>query len=134
KIGDRVMQLKNNYTREVFNGDGGRIEKIDFEAQELSVTFEGRAVIYDFTDLDELTPAYAITIHKSQGSEFPVVVIPISNSHHIMLRRKLIYTAVTRGRRFVVIIGSAKALQSAVTNNHEQNRHSRLAAKLIFKV
>ncbi|MDR1920320.1 MAG: ATP-dependent RecD-like DNA helicase [Candidatus Adiutrix sp.] len=130
KTGDRVMQLKNNYNRDVFNGDGGRVEKIDFEAQEMTVNFEGRPVTYDFSDLDELALAYAITIHKSQGSEFPVTLIPVVPGHHIMLRRKLIYTAVTRGRRFVVLIGSARALRGAVDNNHEQNRYSRLADKL----
>ncbi|MDL2226110.1 ATP-dependent RecD-like DNA helicase [Deltaproteobacteria bacterium OttesenSCG-928-M10] len=128
--GDRVMQLRNNYNREVFNGDHGRIEKIDLEAQEVTVSFDGRPVIYDFADLDELSLAYAITIHKSQGSEFPVVIIPVTTGHHIMLRRKLLYTAVTRGRRFVVLIGSAEALQRAVSSDREQARNSRLALKL----
>jgi exodeoxyribonuclease V alpha subunit len=128
--GDRVMQLKNNYTRDVFNGDGGRVERIDQEAQELTVNFEGRPVVYDFADLDELTLAYAITIHKAQGSEFPAVVVPLTSSHHIMLRRNLLYTAVTRGRRLVVLVGSARALEAAVANDREQVRRSRLAGKL----
>ncbi|MCL2029730.1 MAG: ATP-dependent RecD-like DNA helicase [Deltaproteobacteria bacterium] len=128
--GDRVMQIKNNYNRDVFNGDGGRVERIDLEAQELTVNFEGRPVVYDFGDLDELALAYAITIHKAQGSEFPAVVIPLTSAHHIMLKRNLLYTALTRGRRLVVIIGSARALETAVANDREQVRRSRLALKL----
>ena len=128
--GDRVMQLRNNYNREVFNGDHGRIEKIDLEAQEVTVNFDDRPVVYDFADLDELSLAYAITIHKSQGSEFPVVIVPVTSSHHIMLRRKLLYTAVTRGRQFVVLIGSAEAVRRAVANDREQARNSRLGLKL----
>jgi exodeoxyribonuclease V alpha subunit len=128
--GDRVMQLKNNYTREVFNGDGGRVEKIDLEAQEMTVNFEGRPVVYDFAELDELTLAYAITIHKAQGSEFPAVVIPLTTAHHIMLRRNLLYTGLTRGRRLVVLIGSARALKAAVANDREQVRRSHLPRKL----
>ncbi len=130
KTGDRVMQLRNNYQREVFNGDSGRVEKIDSEAQELTVSFDGRPVIYDFSDLDELTLAYAITIHKSQGSEFEVVIIPLSTGHHIMLRRNLLYTAITRGRRFVVVIGSREAVRRAVDSSREQVRYSHLADKL----
>ena len=130
KRGDRVMQLRNNYQREVFNGDGGRVDKIDFEAQELTVDFDGRPVIYEFDDLDELTLAYAITIHKAQGSEFPVVIIPLTTGHHIMLRRNLLYTALTRGRRFVVLIGSVEAVRRAISADREQVRHSRLALKL----
>lgn len=130
QVGDRVMQLRNNYQREVFNGDGGRIEKIDFEAQELTVNFEGRPAVYDFTDLDELTLAYAITIHKSQGSEFPAVIIPLTSAHHLMLRRNLLYTAITRGRRFVVLIGSMEAVRRAVANDSELARHSHLDDKL----
>ena len=130
KRGDRVMQLRNNYQREVFNGDGGRVSIIDFEAQELSVDFDGRQIVYDFADLDELTLAYAITIHKSQGSEFPVVIIPLTSSHHVMLRRNLLYTAITRGRDFVVLIGSIQAVRRAVGNDSELARHSHLARKL----
>jgi exodeoxyribonuclease V alpha subunit len=133
KLGDRVMQLKNNYHREVFNGDSGRVEKIELEAQELTVNFEGRPVIYDFTDLDELTLSYAVTIHKSQGSEFPVVVIPMTKAHYIMLRRNLLYTAITRGRRFVVLIGSKDAVAKAVATDHELKRYSRLALKISGK-
>lgn len=128
--GDRVMQLRNDYQREVFNGDLGKVAAIDFEAQELSVDFEGRRVDYDFSELDELTLAYAVTIHKSQGSEFPVVIIPLISAHHIMLRRNLLYTAITRGRRFVVLIGQSQAIRRAVANDSELARYSRLAHKL----
>jgi exodeoxyribonuclease V alpha subunit len=128
--GDRVMQIRNNYNREVFNGDSGLVERIDTEAQELTVNFEGRPVTYDFSELDELTLAYAITIHKSQGSEFPAVIIPMTSSHHIMLRRNLLYTGLTRGRRLVVLIGSARALATAVANNQEDIRRSNLARKV----
>ncbi len=130
RAGDRVMQLRNDYNREVFNGDHGLVEKVDLEAQELSVNFDGRSVLYDFSETDDLTLAYAITIHKAQGSEFPAVIVPIASSHHIMLRRQLLYTAVTRGRRFVVLIGSPEALKRAVADNRQQSRHSRLALKL----
>jgi exodeoxyribonuclease V alpha subunit len=128
--GDRVMQLKNNYNKEIFNGDGGLVERIDHEAQEMTVNFEGRSVIYDFSELDELTLAYAITIHKAQGSEFPAVIIPLTSSHHIMLRRNLLYTGLTRGRRLVILLGSARALEAAVANDREQVRRSNLARKL----
>lgn len=130
KRGDRVMQLKNNYQREVFNGDSGRVETIDFEAQELAVNYDGHLVIYDFADLDEISLAYAITIHKSQGSEFPVVIVPLTTGHHIMLRRNLLYTALTRGRRFVVLIGSVEAVKRAISADRELTRYSNLAAKL----
>ena len=94
------------------------------------MNFEGRPVVYDFSELDELTLAYAITIHKAQGSEFPVVIIPLTSSHHIMLRRNLLYTGLTRGRRLVALIGSARALEAAVANNREHIRRSNLARKL----
>jgi exodeoxyribonuclease V alpha subunit len=128
--GDRVMQLRNNYNKEVFNGDGGQVESLDQETQEMIVNFEGRPVGYDFSELDELTLAYAITIHKAQGSEFPAVIIPLTSGHHIMLRRNLLYTGLTRGRRLVILIGSARALAAAVANDREQVRRSRLADKL----
>ncbi len=128
--GDRVMQVRNNYQREVFNGDSGSVTKIDPETQELCVNFDGQEVIYDFADLDELVLAYAVTIHKSQGSEFPVVIVPLYSGHQIMLRRKLLYTAITRGRRFVVLIGSVDALKKALAKSQEHTRYSHLADKL----
>jgi exodeoxyribonuclease V alpha subunit len=131
KVGDRVMQVRNNYTRDVFNGDLGQVASIDMEAQELKVAFEDKNALYDFSDLDELTLAWASTIHKAQGSEFPAVVIPIHSSHYIMLRRKLLYTAVTRGRKMVFLVGSPEALKNGVQNNQENARFSHLVDRLI---
>ncbi|MDR1487979.1 MAG: ATP-dependent RecD-like DNA helicase [Deltaproteobacteria bacterium] len=131
KKGDRVMQIRNNYTRNVFNGDLGLVDSIDLEGQELQVAFDDKKASYDFTDLDELTPAWASTVHKAQGSEFPAVVIPIHTSHSIMLRRKLIYTAVTRGRQMVFLVGSPEALRDAVHNNKENARFSHLIDRLM---
>lgn len=130
KTGDKVMQVANNYQSDVFNGDMGVITDIDPESQEATVNFDGRLVAYDFSDLDQLTLAYAITIHKSQGSEFPAVVIPLVRGHYIMLQRNLLYTALTRGRRFVVIVGDRSALARAVANDAQLARYSRLGAKV----
>jgi exodeoxyribonuclease V alpha subunit len=130
KIGDRVMQARNDYNKDVYNGDMGRIFALDNEAQELRVVFDDKKVVYDFSEIDELILAWASTVHKAQGSEFPAVVIPIHSSHHIMLRRKLIYTAVTRGRQMVFLVGSPDALRRAVANDAEDARHSRLTYRL----
>ena len=121
------MQVRNNYDREVFNGDLGRIAKIDSEQQEIVVNFEGQFVTYDFSDLDELTLAYAISVHKSQGSEYPAVVLPVMTQHYILLQRNLIYTAVTRAKRLIVLIGTKKALAIGIRNNKTQTRHTALA-------
>ncbi len=110
RVNDKVMQVRNNYDKDVFNGDIGRIVKIDTELQEVSIAFDGRTVMYDFRDLDEIVLAYAISVHKSQGSEYPAVVIPILTQHYVLLQKNLIYTAVTRGKNLVVIIGTRKAL------------------------
>lgn len=131
KIGDRVMQIRNNYQKDIFNGDLGVITGINMEAQEATVDFEGKIAVYDFNELDELSLAWVTTVHKSQGSEFPAVVIPVHSSHHVMLRRKLIYTAVTRGRRMVFLVGSPEALRRAVANSSEDGRNSRLMERLI---
>ncbi|MDR0622601.1 MAG: ATP-dependent RecD-like DNA helicase [Deltaproteobacteria bacterium] len=131
RVNDRVMQVRNNYTKEVYNGDLGRVSDIDMENQELRVQFDDHKVNYDFSELDELSVAWASTVHKAQGSEFPAVVIPIHPSHHIMLRRKLIYTAVTRGRQMVLLVGSPAALLTAVKNNREDRRHSNLDRLLV---
>jgi exodeoxyribonuclease V alpha subunit len=131
KINDRVMQIRNNYSKEVYNGDLGRVFSIDMEEQEVRVAFEDRKVVYDFAELDELTLAWASTVHKAQGSEFPAVVIPIHPSHHIMLRRKLIYTAVTRGRKMVFLVGSPEALKRSVLNTQEDYRYSHLDKLLL---
>ncbi|HPX82431.1 MAG TPA: ATP-dependent RecD-like DNA helicase [Syntrophales bacterium] len=127
---DKVMQIRNNYDKEVFNGDIGRIFHVDAEGQELKVHFDDRFVTYDFSELDELVPAYAVTVHKSQGSEYPAVVIPLLTQHYMMLQRNLVYTAVTRGRKLVVVIGTKKALAIAVKNNKQQQRYSLLKERL----
>jgi exodeoxyribonuclease V alpha subunit len=127
---DRVMQIRNNYERQVFNGDLGHITSIDLENQVVVVNFDGRPVGYDFSQLDELVHAYAISIHKSQGCEFPVVVIPLLTEHYRMLQRNLIYTAVTRARQVVVLVGSKRAIRIALDNNRIAQRNTRLSERL----
>jgi exodeoxyribonuclease V alpha subunit len=128
--GDKVMQTENNYEKDVFNGDIGRVARVDLVERELAVNFDEREVVYDFGELDELSLAYAITIHKSQGSEFPVVVIPVATQHYLLLQRNLIYTGITRGKRLVVLIGQKKALSLAVGNNRTEQRFSGLLSRL----
>jgi exodeoxyribonuclease V alpha subunit len=128
--GDRVIQTENNYQRDVFNGDLGVIEKINRIEQELVVSFEGRGVTYDFGDLDELSLAYVLTVHKSQGSEYPCVVIPLHTQHFLMLQRNLLYTAVTRGKRLVILVGTKKALGLAVRRQDTRRRCTALARRL----
>jgi exodeoxyribonuclease V alpha subunit len=130
QIHDKVMQLENNYDKEVFNGDIGRVRSIDPVEQELVVRFEHRDVAYAFGELDELSLAYAITIHKSQGSEFPAVVIPLAMQHYLLLQRNLLYTAVTRGKQLVILIGQTKALAIAVHTQRTERRFSGLLARL----
>lgn len=130
RVNDKVMQTENDYDKEVFNGDIGRVRKIREEDRELVVDFEGRPVTYDFQELDELAPSYAITIHKSQGSEYPCVVIPVHTQHYIMLQRNLLYTAVTRGRKLVVLIGTWKALGIAVGRADAHRRITTLRERL----
>jgi exodeoxyribonuclease V alpha subunit len=130
KIGDKVMQIRNNYDKDVFNGDIGRLAKIDRENQEVLVNFEGRFVVYDFSELEELVLAYAISVHKSQGNEYPAVVLPVMIQHYILLQRNLIYTAITRAKRVVVLIGTKKALAIGIKNNKPQLRHSFLRERL----
>ncbi len=124
--GDKVMQLRNDYEKNVFNGDIGIVEKKNSSEKKIIVRYDFRMVSYKFEELDDLTLAYAITIHKSQGSEYPCVIIPLSFSHRIMLRRKLIYTAVTRTRELLILIGSPKALDYAIQNSAEEERYSSL--------
>jgi exodeoxyribonuclease V alpha subunit len=124
------MQIINNYEKEVFNGDIGRVVAIEHEEQKLTVKYEDRAVDYDWSQLDELVLAYAISIHKSQGSEYPAVVIPLLSQHYIMLQRNLLYTAITRAKRLVVLVGSRRAIAIATKNNRIQHRHTALAARL----
>jgi len=130
RVGDRVMQTENDYDKEVFNGDMGRITKIDTEASEVIVNFEGRNVHYDFRELDELVLSYAITIHKSQGSEYPCVIIPLHTQHYVLLQRSLIYTAITRARKLIILIGSKKAIQLAVTRSESRERITTLSERI----
>ncbi|MBW2261474.1 MAG: ATP-dependent RecD-like DNA helicase [Deltaproteobacteria bacterium] len=130
RIGDKVMQVRNNYDLDVYNGDIGRVTGADTEERKLSVTFDGRTVLYDYGETDELLPAYAVSIHKSQGSEFPAVVVIVSTSHYIMLQRNLIYTAVTRGKKLVVVCGTKKAIAIALKNDKVRSRYTALADRL----
>jgi exodeoxyribonuclease V alpha subunit len=127
---DKVMHLRNNYQKEVFNGEIGTIRDLDSKEGRLTVDFDGRAVAYEAADLDELTLAYAISVHKSQGSEYPVIVLPMVTHHYIMLQRNLLYTALTRARHMVVLVGSAKAVAIAVAADQPRRRQSLLAWRL----
>ena len=124
--GDKVMQVENDYDKEVYNGDIGRIDDVDPDLGEVAARFDGRAVTYGFGELDALVPAYATTIHKSQGSEYPAVVIPLMTQHYVMLRRNLLYTGVTRGKRLVVLVGQRKAVAIAVKAASGRRRWSKL--------
>lgn len=130
RIGDKVMQIRNNYDKNVYNGDIGFVRSINTEEQEVHVDIDGVDIAYDYSDLDELVLAYAVSIHKSQGSEYPVVVIPLTMQHFVMLQRNLLYTAVTRGKRLVVLVGSPKALAIAVKNNKITKRYGLLSQRL----
>lgn len=128
--GDKVMQIRNNYDKEVFNGDIGIIDSIDQENNEMTVLFDERPIVYAYIELDELTLAYAITVHKSQGSEYPCIVVPLLTQHYVLLQRNLIYTAVTRGKKLVIIVGSKKALAMAIKNNQTEERYTLLSHRL----
>jgi len=137
RVGDRVMQVRNNYDKDVFNGDLGRVKKIDLVEQHVIVEVDdtaskdsSRAIPYEFTDMDELLPAYAISVHKSQGNEYPCVIVPLLTQHFVLLQRNLLYTAITRGKKLVILIGSKKALAIAVRNNKTAARYSRLKDRL----
>jgi exodeoxyribonuclease V alpha subunit len=130
RVGDKVLQTHNNYQKEVFNGDVGRIVAVDEAERELTVEFDGRPVAYDFGELDELSPAFAMTIHKSQGSEYPAVLVPLHTQHFVMLQRNLLYTAVTRGKKLVVLVGNRRALEMAVRGQDMGRRCSALARRL----
>lgn len=123
---DKVMQIDNDYDKEVYNGDIGYVEDVDVDTGELIAKFDGRSVTYEFGELDTLVPAYAATIHKSQGSEYPAVVIPVMTQHYAMLQRNLIYTGVTRGKKLVLLVGQAKALAMAVKNISGRRRWTKL--------
>ena len=130
RLGDRVMQIRNNYDKEVFNGDIGTVTKVCQEDRSLTVLYDDRPVVYDISELDEITLAYATTIHKSQGSEYPIVVMPVLMSHYVMLQRNLIYTGITRARKVCVLVGTAKALAYAVRNLTVYKRNTRLRERL----
>ena len=130
---DKVMQIRNNYDKEVFNGDIGVITSVDEEERELHVSFDGRDILYDVTELDELTLAYATTIHKSQGSEYPIVVMPVLMTHYVMLQRNLVYTGVTRAKKILVIVGTKKALNMAVRTVKVTERNTMLKQRLAGK-
>jgi exodeoxyribonuclease V alpha subunit len=130
RLGDKVMQIVNNYDKDVFNGDIGWISKIDPEEREVAIDFDGRLVPYDYSDLDEVVLAYAVSVHKSQGSEYPVVILPVVTQHYLLLQRNLIYTGITRAKKLVVMIGTKKALAIAIRNNKPQQRYTLLSEKL----
>ncbi|MGA1843711.1 MAG: ATP-dependent RecD-like DNA helicase [bacterium] len=130
RLHDKVMQIKNNYDKEVFNGDIGRIIHLDEDMLEMAVDFDGRSVMYDPSDLDELILAYAITVHKSQGSEYPAIIVPVSTQHYPLLQRNLIYTAITRAKRLMIMVGTKKALFMAIRNIKREKRYSLLEERL----
>lgn len=130
RLHDKVMQLRNNYDKDIYNGDIGRISYINPKERIVSVDFDGAIIPYEFDDLDELTSAYAISVHKSQGSEYPAVVVPIMMQHYVLLQRNLLYTAVTRGKKLVVLVGERRALQMAIHNNKTSKRNTWLAQRL----
>ena len=130
RLRDKVMQIRNDYDKEVFNGDIGTVTKVDMEERELTVDFDGRDVVYDVTELDELVLAYAVTIHKAQGSEYPIVVMPFTMSHFVMLQRNLLYTGVTRAKKILVLIGEKKAVYYAIKNEKTTERNTKLAERL----
>jgi exodeoxyribonuclease V alpha subunit len=130
RLHDKVMQIKNNYDKDVFNGDIGTIFDINTIDKELTVQFENRFVTYDSSDLDELVLAYAITIHKSQGSEYPIVVMPVMMTHFIMLQRNLIYTGITRAKKMLVLVGTKKAVSYAVHHVTVTKRNTKLKERL----
>lgn len=128
--GDKVIQLANDYDKEVFNGDIGRVQAIDTDEELLTIDFDGRVVTYEASELDTLALAYATSVHKAQGSEYPAVVIPLAMEHYTLLQRNLLYTAVTRGKKVVVVIAEPKALSIAVKRTDSQRRLTRLRERL----
>lgn len=125
------MQVENDYDKDVYNGDIGMIERVDLDEGEVAINFDGRTVAFAFGELDTIVPAYAATIHKAQGSEYPAVVIPVMTQHYAMLQRNLLYTGVTRGRKLVVLVGQKKAVAIAVKNVSGRRRWSKLAEWLV---
>ncbi len=131
RVGDRVMQLRNNYDKDVYNGDVGFVQAVSAADRSLVVAFDGRPVKYEAADLDELVLSYATTIHKSQGSEYPAVIVLIHTQHYVMLQRNLLYTALTRGKKLVLLIGVPFAVDRAIQNNVVQERRTSLAERLV---
>jgi exodeoxyribonuclease V alpha subunit len=131
RVGDKVMQIRNNYDKDVYNGDLGRVIDVFPKSGQMTVRIDGRDLAYALSELDEVVPAYAISVHKSQGSEYPCVVIPVHTQHYMMLQRNLLYTAVTRGKQLVVVVGSTKAVAIAVRNDRIRQRHSHLYDRLV---
>jgi exodeoxyribonuclease V alpha subunit len=129
-VGDKVMQIRNNYDKDVFNGDLGFVSSIDNDEESVEISFEGRNVLYEASDLGEVVLAYSITVHKSQGSEFPCVIIPVHTTHYPLLQRNLIYTAVTRGKKLVILVGSTKAIKIAINNDRVVKRYTLLKERL----
>ena len=130
RVGDKVMQVQNNYDKDTFNGDIGFIADLDLVEQNLEIDFEGRKVLYDWSEADQLVLAYAISVHKSQGSEFKAVVIPLVTQHYMMLQRNLLYTAVTRAKNLCVLVGSRRAINIAIRNNQVAERYTALDWRL----
>jgi exodeoxyribonuclease V alpha subunit len=130
KVGDKVMHLINNYQKQVYNGDIGVVRSFDQQKGELAVDYYGRAVCYDTSELDQITIAYAISVHKSQGSEYPAVIVPLVTQHYVLLQRNLLYTAMTRGKKMVILIGTPKALHIALSNDKPRLRLTSLAGRL----
>jgi exodeoxyribonuclease V alpha subunit len=130
RVNDKVMQVRNNYDKDVFNGDIGRIAAISNEERELTVLVDGREVVYDFGELDELVHAFAVSVHKAQGSEYPAVIFPVLTQHYILLQRNLIYTALTRARKLAVMVGTRRALAIGIRNARTDQRYTRLADRL----
>ncbi len=126
RSGDRVLQTVNDYEKDVFNGDLGRVSGLELDTGTMTVFYDDQEVTYDFSELDALLPAYAISVHRSQGSEYPAVVVPVTTQHYPLLQRNLLYTAVTRGRRLVVLVGSPKAIGISVRNQSTMERHTGL--------
>ena len=130
RVGDRVMQLRNNYDKDVYNGDVGFVKAVNSDDRAMIVNFDGRPVKYDGGDLDELVLAYATTIHKSQGSEYPAVIVILHSQHYVMLQRNLLYTAITRGRKLVLLMGVPYAIDQAIKTNTVRERRTSLADRL----
>jgi exodeoxyribonuclease V alpha subunit len=130
RTGDKVMQIRNNYDKDIFNGDIGRIISIDQDAQEVIISFDGMEAPFEYTDLDEIVLAYAVSVHKSQGSEYPAVIIPVVTQHYMLLQRNLIYTAVTRGKKLVVMVGTKKAMAIGIKNDKIRKRYTNLSRRL----